>query len=41
MGAGSVVLECCCTDVSVMQSEFPVREGDGGRTERERQGERL
>lgn len=36
MGVGDIVLECCCTDVSVMQSVFPVtREKD---TQRERVG---
>lgn len=39
MGVGDIVLECCCTDVSVMQSVFPVRvretEGGSGRRREE------
>lgn len=29
------MLECCCTDVSEIQSVFPVREREGGRLKEE------
>lgn len=31
VGVGDIVLVCCCTDVSVMQSVFPVRERERAR----------
>lgn len=50
MGVGDIVLECCCcrTDVSVMQSVFPVRERErervvqrGREVKRERERQEL
>lgn len=34
MGVGDIVLECCCADVSVMQSVFPVRQKRGRESKR-------
>lgn len=43
VGVGDIVLECCCTDVSVMQSVFPVRvretEREGGSERRREESE--
>lgn len=50
VGVGDIVLECCCcrTDVSVMQSVFPVRERErervvqrGREVKRERERQEL
>lgn len=35
VGVGDIVLECCCTDVSVMQSVFPVSARENGRRREE------
>lgn len=39
MGVGDIVLECCCTDVSVMQSVFPVRVRETERGRRREENE--